>query len=88
MIDWDYGGAYKKYPIETGTAVFADGSRLKTHDIYNPLPSFMLDADTVFVDPPWNKGNLRSFYTKADKSAVHSSHTRNFILCCFSASNK
>jgi adenine-specific DNA methylase len=26
----------------------------------------MLRADTLFIDPPWNTGNLRSFYTKAD----------------------
>lgn len=25
----------------------------------------MRQADLVFVDPPWNQGNMRSFYTKA-----------------------
>jgi hypothetical protein len=63
---WDYGKAFERYPIATGTAVFADGSMLKTHDIFKPLPDFMKSANLVFVDPPWNKGNLRSFYTKAD----------------------
>lgn len=65
-MDWNYGDAYKRHPIETGIAVFQDGSKLKCHDIFNPLPEFMLQADLVFVDSPWNKGNLRSFYTKAE----------------------
>lgn len=65
-MKWDYGDAYKRHPIETGIAVFQDGSKLKCHDIFNPLPKFMLQADLIFVDAPWNKGNLRSFYTKAE----------------------
>lgn len=65
-MKWDYGDAYKRHPIDTGIAVFEDGSKLKCHDIFNPLPEFMRKADLIFVDPPWNKGNLRSFYTKAE----------------------
>lgn len=67
-MKWEYGEAYKRHPISTGTAVFADGSKLKCHDIFNPLPSFMMEADLLFVDSPWNKGNLTSFYTKAEIS--------------------
>lgn len=65
-MKWDYGDAYKRYPIDTGTAVFENGSMLKCHDIFNPLPDFMCQADLIFVDAPWNKGNLRTFYTKAE----------------------
>lgn len=65
-MNWEYDKAYERHPIHTGVAVFADGSMLKTHDIYNPLPKFMKEADLIFTDPPWNQGNLRSFYTKAD----------------------
>lgn len=65
-MKWEYGGAYKRYPINTGIAVFQDGSMLKCHDIFNPLPGFMKQADLLFTDSPWNKGNLRSFYTKAE----------------------
>lgn len=70
MSKWEYGEKYKDFPIEHGTAVFADGSQLKVHDIMYSLPDCMMEADCVFVDPPWNKGNLSTFYTKADKMSV------------------
>lgn len=67
MTKWNYGDAYIRHPIgDTELAVFDDGSTVKVHDIFNPLPEFMHSADLVFVDPPWNLGNLNSFYTKAD----------------------
>lgn len=61
-MKYEYGKAYEQYPVEDH--VFADGSRLKVHNIFNPLPDFMKQADLLFVDPPWNQGNLRTFYTK------------------------
>lgn len=64
-MNWDYGDSYKRFPIEVGTAVFTDNSKLKVHDIFNPLPTYMLEADLVFVDPPWNQSNISTFYTKA-----------------------
>src|SRR5690625_3473593 len=67
MSKWNYGDAYKRHPVSDGTVVFSDGSRLQTHDIFDPLPSFMSQADLLFLDPPWNLGNLNSFYTKADR---------------------
>ena len=66
MRKLDYGNAFARHPVDKGRAIFADGSCLKTHDIFDPLPSFMREADLIFTDSPWNKGNLRSFYTKAD----------------------
>lgn len=39
---------------------------VKVHDIFDDLPSFMKNADCLFIDPPCNDGNLKSFYTKAD----------------------
>lgn len=66
MKEWNYGDAYKRHSIESGVAVFENDSRLKCHDIFNPLPDFMRDADLLFTDSPWNKSNLRSFYTKAE----------------------
>lgn len=65
-MNWDYGDSYKRFPIEVGTAVFTDNSKLKVHDIFNPLPTYMLEADLVFVDPPWNQTNIATFYTKAE----------------------
>lgn len=74
-MKWDYGEAYKRHPIDTGIAVFSDGSKLKCHDIFDPLPEFMLQADLIFVDSPWNKGNLRSFYTKAETEPPETDYT-------------
>lgn len=69
MSKWNYGDAYLRHPIVSGqTVVFDDGSQVKEHDIFEPLPAFMQEADMVFVDPPWNLGNLNGFYTKADRT--------------------
>ena len=65
MPDWNYGDAYLRCPIGHGTAVFEDGSQLQVNNVFSPLPDFMQQADLIFVDPPWNQGNIRSFYTKA-----------------------
>lgn len=63
---WEYGGLYKKYDmdgiIEIGTG------KLKVHDIFEPLPDFMKEADCIFCDPPCSKANINSFYTKADRT--------------------
>ena len=66
---WEYGGAYLEHPIEVRqVAVFDNGSKVAVHDIFEPLPEFMYEADIIFVDPPWNLGNLNSFYTKAGRT--------------------
>lgn len=67
MTKWEYGGAYKKYPIPEEGYTFKDGSKVKVHDIFNPLPEFIKEADCIFVDPPWNQTNMTTFYTKAEK---------------------
>ena len=68
MSKWEYGGAYKRHPIsDNQIVVFDNGSQVKVHNIFDTLPEFMLDADLVFVDPPWNLGNINSFYTKANR---------------------
>lgn len=64
-MNYDYGNAFERFPCDGKTAVFEDGSQLRVHDIMNPLPSFMKEADIIFTDSPWNTGNLRTFYTKA-----------------------
>jgi hypothetical protein len=66
---WNYGDAYLRHPIGEGQiAVFDNGSMVKVHNIFDPLPDFMREADLIFVDPPWNLGNLNTFYTKADRT--------------------
>jgi len=65
-MDFRYGDAWEQYPIQPGEVWGLDnGSRVAVHDIFKPLPGFMQAADLLFVDPPWNQGNLTAFYTKA-----------------------
>ncbi|MFA5169847.1 MAG: hypothetical protein WC420_03920 [Candidatus Paceibacterota bacterium] len=69
MSEWNYGDAYKRHPIGYDeTAIFDDGSMIRVHNIYDALPSIMENADMIFVDSPWNLGNLNSFYTKAGRT--------------------
>lgn len=66
MSKFQYGSSWEKFPIETGeTWGLPDGSRFAVHDIFFPLPRWM-KADLLFVDPPYNGGMLRGYYTKAD----------------------
>lgn len=62
---WDYGGAHRRHDME-GEIALPHGSRVAVCDWTERLPDFMRDADTLFIDPPWNAGNVRTFYTKAD----------------------
>jgi hypothetical protein len=63
---WDYDGSIYKFPIEAGQVWSCQYGTLMVNDLYLGLPDFMLSADCVFSDPPWNKGNENSFRTKAD----------------------
>ncbi len=63
-----YGDAWERFLIGSGQVwSLPNGSRVAVHDIFDPLPAWMR-ADLVFVDPPWNQGNLNCFYTKAERS--------------------
>lgn len=66
MSNWNYGDAYIRYPLTDEPYIFEDGSIIQVYDIMDGFPEFMKQADLLFIDPPWNKGNLNSFYTKAD----------------------
>ena len=61
---YDHHDLYKKYDM-TGEIHIGTGI-VQVYDIFNPLPKFMLDADIIFTDPPYNKSALSSYYTKAD----------------------
>ena len=66
---WNYGNAYVTHPIKPGElAVWENGSKVGINNIYDPLPEYLKEADVLFMDPPWNLGNLKSFYTKADRT--------------------
>lgn len=62
---WEYGGLYKLYDME-GIIEIGTG-KVQVYDIYEPVPEFMKSADCLFVDPPCSVGNLKCFYTKADR---------------------
>ena len=66
MSNWEYGGIYKDLDME-GVITLPNDSKVKVCDLTKELPGFMLEADTLFIDPPCSTGNLRSFHTKADQ---------------------
>lgn len=67
MADWSYGDSWERYPIEAGEPWMerSTGSQVAVYDLFDGFPAFMTHADMIYVDPPWNTGNIRSFYTKA-----------------------
>ena len=65
-MKWKYGDSWEKYPIEEGEIwqePFSQ-SRIAVADLRNDLP-FEIEAEMVYMDSPWNKGNVNSFITKA-----------------------
>lgn len=75
MSKWNYGDAYVTNPIQQGElAVWENGSKVAVNNLFDPLPEFLKEADVMFVDPPWNLGNLNTFYTKADRRDYQSSY--------------
>jgi hypothetical protein len=67
MAMWKYGNSWEEYPIKAGE-VWVEGStdsKLAVWDLFDGLPDFMMEADLIYTDPPWDTGNIRSFYTKA-----------------------
>lgn len=67
MTKWNYGDSWEKYPIEPGELwrERKTGSMVMVHDLFDGLPAHMREADLIYCDPPWNTGNINSFYTKA-----------------------
>lgn len=64
--NWEYGGIYHDYDME-GVISLPNDSKVMVCDWIESMPDFMKEADTLFVDPPWNMGNVNTFYYKADK---------------------
>jgi hypothetical protein len=63
---WLYGNAWERFPIEDGEVWSAPGgSYLAVGDIRWKLMDFMIGADMVYTDPPWNQSNVNGFLTKA-----------------------
>lgn len=79
---YEYGKFYEKYDmqgeIHIGTGI------VQVHDIFNPLPAFMRQADVIFSDPPYNKTALNGYYTKAgleEKPESFEAFFYRFIEC-------
>jgi len=67
MVKWNYGESYKKFPISKGEVYVEENTKSKVSikDIFEEPPTYLKEADMVYIDPPWNTGNINSFYTKA-----------------------
>lgn len=67
-----YGNLCDKYDM-SGNVKIKNGI-LRVHDIFNPIPDFMKQADVIFSDPPCSKANINSFYAKAEKEERQDSY--------------
>jgi DNA modification methylase len=47
---------------------FENNSIVEVRDIFEPIPAFMLEADCIFTDLPYNLGLLNGYYTKAGRT--------------------
>ena len=66
-MKWKYGNSWEKYPIEKNE-IWIDKNSNSIVSVYNitkDFPEYMLDADMVYCDSPWNLGNANCFITKA-----------------------
>lgn len=67
MTKWRYGNAWERYPIKPGEVWvhWESGSKICVQDLRDGLPVFMTNVDMIYCDPPWSKGNVNAFVTKA-----------------------
>lgn len=82
MTKWKYGDSWEKFPIDAGEIWQSGQSKIAVLDIRNPLPAFMQDADMIYCDPPWSKGNANSFVTKAGQD-TYVSDFKDFMDALF-----
>jgi hypothetical protein len=72
----EYDGSIQQYPIQPGERWECQYGKLMLNDLYTGLPEFMLAADAVYSDPPWNVGNENAFRTKAGITARSPGYTQ------------
>jgi len=77
--NWEYGGVYHQYKMD-GIIELPNDSKVKVCDLTIELPSFMLEADCIFIDPPCSTGNLKSFHYKAEKVLDYSFNSFQELL--------
>lgn len=67
-MEWKYGDAWERFPIQEGEIWGVPGrGAVAVHNLFAPLPEWV-KPDLLFADPPWNLGNVNSFYTKAGRT--------------------
>jgi len=54
-----------------------NNSILQVYDLFDPLPDFILDADTIFTDIPYNQSLLTNFSNRPGVKLSHA-NTRKF----------
>lgn len=81
-MSWEYGGAYKSLNMD-GIIELPNNSKIQVCDWTVELPDFMLEADTLFIDPPWSMGNVNTFYHKADEPHLQGIDFEGFSLKLF-----
>lgn len=81
---WRYGRSWEQFPLEEGEYWQAGSGLVAVHNLFNPLPEFLHTADALLIDPPWNLGNINSFYTKAGRTDYLSDYTSfaNHLFAC------
>lgn len=74
-MNWDYGGHIIEFPIKENEIWGEDrfGSRVMVADISDGVPRIFdgVHINLLYVDPPWNKGNVNSFITKLSGGKQH-----------------
>ena len=63
MPRWDYGPEGDRFPVADGQWWECGHHLYRCGDIHGLAVAER--PDVIYVDPPWNTGNVRSFYTKA-----------------------
>lgn len=81
---WEYGNSWDKFPINIGQTwvEMKTNSSFAVHDLFDPLPAFMMSGDMIYCDPPWTLGNVNSFVTK-NHSSKYISNFKDFYTQLF-----
>ena len=64
--DWTYGEDGKAFEVQPGDTWTVGPHRFRNGSMMDAAVDDLADeVSLVYADPPWNQGNLSSFYTKA-----------------------
>lgn len=69
--NWNYGDAGDRWPVKFGDVWMCGPHILACGDLELGHARDLIEqygADFAYLDPPWNKGNARSFRTKANRA--------------------